>query len=119
MFQKAQLWEGSTLTCNKKTYALYAGMTGSFGGATFQCFAECNSPDEAEQEAYQLAREAYESYEGMYGIMSWEDCRDDLVESFPDEDITDADVDAHYQEEVESWTEWWVEPYDPDKDYDD
>lgn len=119
MFQKAQLWEGSTLTCNKKTYALYAGMTGSFGGATFQCFAECNSPDEAEQEAYQLAREAYESYEGMYGIMSWEDCRDDLVESFPDEDITDADVDAHYQEEVESWTEWWAEPYDPDKNYDD
>ena len=56
------------MTYNKKTYALYAGMTGGFGGATFQTFAECEDGDEAEREAYALAMEIYESYEGMYGL---------------------------------------------------
>lgn len=118
MSQKAQLQEDLQLTCDKKTYALYAGMTGSFGGATFQTFAECKDDDEADREAYALAMEIYESYEGMYGIMSWEDCREDLIDSFPNDNITDADVNAHYQEEKESWTEWWAEPFDPNKDYD-
>lgn len=44
----------------------------------------------------------------MKAVMSWDDCREDLIDSGFDYD--DEAVDDHYQEEVESWLSYYVEP---------
>ena len=56
-------------------YKIYAGLGGGFGGATYQMTEDYASIDEALKDAYNLSVEEYQSYEGMHGIMSWEDCR--------------------------------------------
>ena len=89
-------------------FKIYAGLSGGFGGATYQMTEDYASMDEALEDAYNLAVEEYQSYEGMHGIMSWEDCREDLEESGFDYD--DESVDSRYQEELESWLSYYVEP---------
>lgn len=89
-------------------FKIYAGLGGSFGGAAYQMTEDYASMDEALADAYNLAVEEYQSYEGMYGIMSWEDCREDLEGSGFDYD--DEDVDNRYQEELESWLSYYIEP---------
>ena len=72
-------------------FDIYAGMSGGFGGASFHKTEEYATIDEAVQEAYELSIEEYQSYECCHGIMSWDDCYEDLVES-GDENPTDDDV---------------------------
>lgn len=86
-------------------YKIYAGLSGGFGGATYQKTEDYSSMDE---DAYALAVEEYQSYEGCHGIMSWDDCREDLIDSGFDYD--DEAVDDRYQEELESWLSYYVEP---------
>ena len=95
-------------------FDLYAGMAGGFGGASYCGTYEYDTIDEAVNDAYQMAIDEYQSYEGSYGVLSWEDCREDLIESFPEDDITDDDVDQHYREAQEGWIEWWAEPHNGD-----
>lgn len=83
-------------------YKIYAGLG---GGATYQMTEDYASIDEALEDAYNLS---VEEYEGMHGVMSWEDCREDLEESGFDYD--DESVDSRYQEELESWLSYYVEP---------
>ena len=89
-------------------YRIYAGLSGSFGGAVYQKTVECDSEKEAYEAAYEIAVEIYQSYEGRCGIMSWEDCRRSLIKMGyeDDEDI----VNDIYQEELESWLSYYVEP---------
>lgn len=54
-------------------YKIYAGLSGGFGGATYQKTEDYSSMDEALEDAYNLAVEEYQSYEGCHGIMSWDD----------------------------------------------
>lgn len=54
-------------------YKIYAGLS---GGATYQKTEDYSSMDEALEDAYVLAVEEYQSYEGCHGIMSWDDCRE-------------------------------------------
>lgn len=96
-------------------FKMYAGLGGGFGGATYQGTYEYADKETAETEAAYMAIDEYMSYEGYHGIMSWEDCRNDLIDSYSgkqdDEDPwlpTDEDVDEHYQNEIESWIEYWV-----------
>ena len=89
-------------------YNLYAGLSGGFGGLHYCQTVECSTYEEAVKEAYTLAEEEYQSYEGYHGIMSWEDCRDDCKESeWIGEDMTENEiedvVDSRYLEEIESW----------------
>lgn len=97
-------------------YAIFAGLSGSFGGATFQYVDEFDSEDEALGTARDMAISEYESYEGCHGLMDWEDVRDDLRESFGEEPGED-DVRERYIEEVESWIDYRVEEYEEGKDY--
>lgn len=90
-------------------YRIYAGLGGSFGGANPHGIYEFETLDEAEAYAYGLAVEEYESYAGANGLLSWDECKEDLIESFPDEEWTDAEVNEHYLEEVESWITYWAE----------
>lgn len=89
-------------------YKIYAGLSGGFGGATYQKTEDYSSMDEALEDAYALAVEEYQSYEGCHSIMSWDDCREDLIDSGFDYD--DEAVDNRYQEELESWLSYYVEP---------
>lgn len=86
----------------------YAGLSGGFGGANYQKTEDYSSMDEALKDAYALAVEEYQSYEVCHGIMSWDDCREDLIDSGFDYD--DEAVDDRYQEELESWLSYYVEP---------
>ncbi len=99
-------------------YKLYAGLGGSFGGATCQGVYEFDTVEEAEKAAYQLAWDEYQSYEGYHGLLDWDQCYEDLLESEMIEpgaqtqgEIEDI-VDAHYIDNVETWIEWSVEEVD-------
>ena len=99
-------------------FKIYAGLGGSFGGANYQGTYEYNTREEAEEDACLMAEEEYQSYEGYHGIMSWDDCREDLIESCGEEP-SEEDVDTHYREEIESWTSWYVKPATGPDDIDD
>lgn len=97
-------------------YAIFAGLSGGFGGATFQYADDFDSKDEALVTARNMAIGEYESYEGCHGLMNWEDVRDDLRESFGEEPGED-DVRERYIEEIESWIDYRVEEYEEGKNY--
>lgn len=96
-------------------FQIYSGLGGSFGGAEFQGVFEFETFDEATNYAFDLALEEYSLYEGCHGILSWEDCRNDLIDSFPDAEWDDEDVDLRYQEELESWIDYYVIPAEEPK----
>lgn len=93
-------------------FDIYAGMGGGFGGATYRCTIEAKDEEEALQHAYQLAEEEYQSQEGCNGILSWEECEEDLRESGMLEDLTENEyediVNEHYINEIESWVEYYI-----------
>ena len=105
-------------------FKIYAGLSGGFGGANYHGTYEYNSMDDAQEDAYQLALEEYQSYEGCHGLMSYTDCEEDLRYSgFIDEDMTDGEIDDtvyfHYLEEVESWISYYVLPATGPNDQDE
>lgn len=90
-------------------FRIFAGLGGGFGGPHYQGTFEYESKKEAEQSAYEQAVEEYQSYEGLYGIMSWEDCEQELMESYYPEIPTEDDITNYYGEEMESWIDYSVE----------
>lgn len=99
-------------------FKIYAGMGGGFGGANYQGTYEYNDEKEACDDAYRMAEEEYQSYEGYHGIMSWEDCRQDLLDSLGEEP-DEEDVDLHYREAIEGWISYYVRPATSEHDTDD
>ncbi len=94
-------------------YKIYAGLGGSFGGTSYCGTYEYNSIDEALDDAYHMAEEEYQSYEGCHGIMSPADIEEDLHDSgFVTEDMTEDEIadmiDNYYHEEIESWISYEV-----------
>ena len=95
-------------------FHLYAGLGRGFGGAHYCETVEAENIDEACEFAYQLAIEEYQSYEGCHGILSWAECYEDAIESgFIDEESMTEDeiheyIDDLYQEEIESWIEYYA-----------
>ena len=87
-------------------YKIYAGLGGGFGGARYQGTFECDSEDDALEDAFRMAREEYESYEGYHGILDWEECKQDCIDSGWDSD--DDTVNERYEEEVEGWISYYV-----------
>ena len=97
-------------------YNIYAGLSGGFGGASYQYTTDCDNQDEAEDLAYQQAVEEYESYEGLHGIRGWEEIAEDYCEenNIAREDINEETIDAIYSEEVESWIDYYAVLTDED-----
>lgn len=90
-------------------WKIFAGMSGGFGGAEETGIIEAETEEDAMEEARQQAIQEYQSYEGLYGVMNWEEVYDDIVESFgyiP----SDEEVEERYLDQIESWIEYWVEP---------
>lgn len=86
-------------------YNIYAGINGGFGGAQYKGTSEYKSDDEAEQEAYELAVEDYESYAGFHGILSWNDiAKQNELDPCEDSD----EIDELYQQEIDDWIEYYA-----------
>lgn len=56
-----------------KEFNIYAGLKGKFGGASYQFTGLYESKDDAEEEAFQIAIQEYDSNAGHHGIRSVED----------------------------------------------
>lgn len=84
-------------------YNIYAGLGSSFGGAVYQGTVLAKSYEEAEEYAYQLAVEEYQSYEGLHGIKSWEDIEEELGPDCDEDTISEA-----YNDEIDTWTDYYA-----------
>ena len=101
-------------------FNLYAGLSGGFNSVQFHCTEEFDDYEEAESAARDIAIEEYQSYEGSNGILSWEDCRDEIIEELgKNAEIDEEDIDLRYIEEIESWIDYYVKPYDPNTQEED
>ena len=94
-------------------FNIYAGLGGSFGGATYRGTGEFKSYADAEQTAYELAVEDYQSYEGYHGILSWYDIADENELDYNEDSM---DIDDLYQEELENWIEYYAVLASEDED---
>ena len=74
-------------------YAIYTGMCGSFGGASFDKIVEYNNYYEAWYEARDMAIDLYKSYEWSHGIRSEEDCEQEGIS---------------YEDEIGKWTSFFI-----------
>ena len=99
-------------------FKIFAGMGDSFGGAQYHGTYEYEGEQEAYDDAYRIAEEEYQSYEGCHGIMSWQDCYEDLRDSFGEEP-DEEDVNLHYREAIESWISFYVLPATGPNDQDE
>ena len=87
-------------------FNIYAGV---FAGENYCGIYECDSKEEAMGYAHELAVEAYESYAGLHGILSYEECREEAIEFWGCEDWTDDDFWYCYMETVENTISYYVE----------
>ena len=104
-------------------YNLYAGLGGGFGGMQYHYTEEFDTREEAVDAAYQIAREDYESYEGLYGLMSWTDIKEEYCHEngLTEDQLTDEDyqmIDMSYEDELESWLSYAVTTVEEDPDHD-
>lgn len=104
-------------------YNIYAGMSGSFGGAEYQCTEEFPSLEIAERYAYDAACDEYESYAGLHGIRSIEEIAEEYCEEngVTEEELSDFDQENIFEifcEEREGWLVYHaiLASEDPDKD---
>lgn len=95
-----------------RKFKIYSGLSGGFGGAKFDFEDYFENEDEALEEAYIRAIEEYQSYEGMYGIMSYEDCKEELFKTYGY--ASKEEINEYYIEEVESWIEYFIEEVEED-----
>lgn len=94
-------------------YNIYSGLGGSFGGATYRGTGEFKSYADAEQTAYELAVEEYESYGGCHGLLDWSDIAD---KNGLDYNADSAEIDELYIEEMESWLDYYAVLASEDED---
>lgn len=106
-----------------KKYNIYAGLGGGFGGAHFCETAEFDTEEEAFAYAEELAKEEYDSYEGLYGLTTIEDVEADYRE---ENEIENSSLDGRqiddikdtFNEERFSWLSYRAVPADNDPDWD-
>jgi hypothetical protein len=84
-------------------YKIFAGLGGSFGGAQEVETGEFENEEKANKRAYELAKEEYESYQGLHGIPDEESIKEENPE-YSDEDIQQA-----INDDMESWLDYYVE----------
>lgn len=90
-------------------FEVYAGLGGGFGGAKYIETVEVANEEEASQIAYEYAVEEYESYEGLYGLVSYGDIVDNPEEYGLDEDCQNEEyLWEAYEEERSTWLNYYV-----------
>ena len=73
-------------------YEIFAGLTNRNDPPSHGIY-EFRNEQEANIYAYQLAVEDYQSYEGYYGILDWDECKEDLQESGMLDDLTEDEIE--------------------------
>ena len=96
-------------------YNIYAGLGGGFGGASYQGTGDFKRLADAENEAYQLAVEEYESYSGCHGLLSRGVVADENGLDYTEDS---AEIDELYIEEMESWLDYYAVLEEEDEDLD-
>lgn len=87
-----------------KYWKIYAGLNGGFGGATYQFTTEePMTMDEAETLAYEEACTYYDSHSNDNSLFNYEEALEENPEA------TEEELDEMYQEDLESWVDYWVE----------
>lgn len=94
-------------------YNIYAGLSGGFGDADYQGTGEFEDENAAYEYAYQLAAEEFNSYVGMHGLLTWSEIAEEEGLD-PEEDA--ETIDTLYEEQVESWIDYYVVLTEEDKD---
>lgn len=98
-----------------KEFNIYEGLGGGFGGVSYHSTILAESQQEADEYAYVLACETFESYEGERGIRSWVECAEDLDIDPLTEDPDEMEVvNEEYDEERETWIEYYSVPTEED-----
>ena len=93
-----------------KKYKIFAGLGGSFGGAEEICVDFFPDEKHALCYAYDCAVEAYQSYEGYYGLATYQDVYDSPEEYGLDEGCYDETlIEEAYTEQIADWIEYYVE----------
>lgn len=98
-------------------FKIYAGLSGSFGGARFCGVYECTDKNEAEDIAHEEAMSEYESYGGYHGLYTWDSMRQEIADNEYGGDIEQVDsedVDIAMTEEVEGWLSYRIVPVPDD-----
>ena len=83
-----------------KQYRIFAGLGGSFGGAQDQGVCTFYDEEEAIDEAYRVACEIYESYEGIQGLRTIQDIMDE-------EECCLEEAEDIYYKERELWLDYY------------
>ena len=94
-------------------FKIYAGLSGSYGGAQYCGVYECADRDEAETYAREQAVEVYESYGSYNGFYTWDSMRQEIADNEYGGDIEQVDpddVDMRLMEEVENWLTYKIIP---------
>lgn len=106
-------------------YNIYAGLNGGFGGAEYQGTLKDVSMLEAEERAYDEAVMIYESYDGLHGLKTWYDCFEEFYEEkgieASEENIDRYlnEIDELYNDEIDSWIEYYIVNKEEDEDFDE
>ena len=97
-------------------YKIYAGLSGGFGGSKYQGTYEFDNEGQAYEAAHQLAVEEFQSYEGLHGLLDYDDCRQEVIDNLitdqgdsPYQEDIDALADEYYKEEIESSIDYYIE----------
>lgn len=106
-----------------KSYKIYSGLGGSFGGATYSYTDEFPSEEEANTAAYEDAVGKYEQYSHL--LRGFSDCMEEATSEIesryeneynenPEDFQSEIEeyADELYQEEVERWITYYVEEID-------
>jgi hypothetical protein len=79
------------------------GLGGGFGGPGEWEEIEAKDLGHANQQAYELACQKYELYDGKHGLLSFEDIRE------KNPDWSDEDIEQEWLDNRESWLDYEVE----------
>lgn len=101
-------------------FKIFAGMSGGFGGAFYQYTDEFDTESQANEAAYQIACETYDSQEGC-GIDGYQEFIDEATSYLDENDYEDESEYGNALEEYanelsaearESWIDYYVEETD-------
>ena len=91
-----------------KTFELFAGLEGGFGGANSQGIYDFENEEQATMVAYEMACEEYESYAGLHGIPDIGDILDEPEYYGLSKDCSEEDAWEVYKEIRETWIEYYA-----------
>lgn len=93
-------------------YKIYAGLSGGFGGAHYQYTDEFDDIEEASVASWEYACEIYENYAELHGLR-------DISDIMEEENCSEDEAWEYYQEDRESWIEYYVKETDNLNDEED